>query len=435
MVAGTGNPPSSSMPNLQKAKPDFRCHCPRADCHPLRPACLFLLAIFALVPTLRAQTITPDEQRGIDHDIAEHDGDAPADPGPKAHLSPALQPQAIRAALAKVADWELARAQPYFDRTWTWSTLYAGFMAVSSALDDSRYRDAMQAMAEKFQWQLRSEHPNADDQSIGQTYLELYLLQPAPSRIAPTRTALDSLLAGAAAPIPQGQAPIPWWWCDALFMAPPVWSRMFAATHDHKYLDYVDKHWQETSNLLYDPQRHLYYRDVTWLHKTGPRGNPIFWSRGNGWVMAGLARTLEYWPAGDPGRARYVAQLRAMAAAVKPLQDPRSGLWHSDLLDPADYPQPETSGSALMTFALAWGVNHGLLERTAYAPVISQAWRGLIDQTYADGRLGNIQQTGAAPAHYLPSSSYNYGVGAFLLAGAEITQMTAHSSSGKRDRR
>jgi hypothetical protein len=117
------------------------------------------------------QAISPQEQEGIDRDIGRHFGDAPANPGPKAKLSGALRPADVRAATRKVADWEMAWSQPYFDRIWTWSVLYSGFMAVTPALDDSRYRDAMRAMSEKFRWQLRSEHPNADDQSIGQTYL------------------------------------------------------------------------------------------------------------------------------------------------------------------------------------------------------------------------------------------------------------------------
>jgi unsaturated rhamnogalacturonyl hydrolase len=384
----------------------------------LVPAAVALAAM-----ALPAQSISPEEQQGIDRDIARHFGDAPANPGPQARLSGSLQPAAIRAAMRKVADWELARAQPYFDQIWTSSALYAGFMAASPALDDPRYRDAMQAMAEKFDWQLRSQVPNADDQSIAQTYLELDLLLPAAEKIAPTRAALDRLLAGQTAPIPAAQAKIPWWWCDALFMAPPVWSRMYAATHDAKYLGYLDQHFQETANLLYDGQRHLYYRDVTFLHKTNARGQPVFWSRGNGWAMGGIARTLDYLPRDEPDRGRYEQQLSEMAAAVAALQDRRSGLWHSDLLDAADYPQPEVSGSALMTFALAWGVNHGVLDRATYRPVIARAWRGLVAEIYADGRLGNIQQTGSAPAHYLPSSSYDYGVGGFLLAGAQVEQM------------
>ncbi|MGA7525418.1 MAG: glycoside hydrolase family 88 protein [Acidobacteriaceae bacterium] len=371
------------------------------------------------------------EQEAIDRDIAQHVGDAPLDPGPKAHLSGALRPADVRAAMRKVADWELARSQPYFARTWTWATLYDGLMAATPALHDPRYGDAMQAMADRFHWELRSEVPNADNQSVAQTYLQFDLLHPAPDKIASTQQALDRLLAGAAAPIPAAQAKIPWWWCDALFMAPPVWSRMYAATHDRKYLDYIDQHWWETSNLLYDHRRHLYYRDITYLHQTDPLGKPVFWSRGNGWVMGGLARTLEYMPRNEPDRSRYERQLREMAAAVAALQDRDSGLWHSDLLDAKDYPPPETSGSALMTFALAWGVNHGLLSRARYEPVIVRAWRGLVRQIYADGRLGNIQQTGAAPAHYLPSSSYNYGVGAFLLAGAQVEQMAGRTAPAR----
>jgi rhamnogalacturonyl hydrolase YesR len=124
--------------------------------------------------------------------------------------------------------------------------------------------------------------------------------------------------------------------------------------------------------------------------------------------------------------------MREMAVEVKALQDPQSGLWHSNLLDPADYTQPETSGSALITFALAWGVNHGVLDRATYMPVIAKAWRGLVGQIYADGRLGNIQQTGSAPAHYLPSSSYNYGVGGFLLAGAQVEDLSAHHGHARK---
>ena len=378
--------------------------------------------------------ITADDQRGIDSDIAQHFGDAPADPGPKASLSGAMKLRDVQAAMRKVADWQLSVSQPYFDRIWTWSVLYSGFIAASNALGDAKYRDAMESMAEKFDWQLRSEVPNADDQSVAQTYLELDLEKPETSKIAPTQRALDGLLSGNAAAIPKGQAPIPWWWCDALFMAPPVWVRMHAATHDAKYLAYMDQHWWETSNLLYDPERHLYYRDVTFLHKTDAKGNPIFWSRGNGWAIAGIARTLEYLPEDYAGRGRYEQQLREMAAAVLPLQDAESGLWHSNLLDAADYPQPETSGSALITMALAWGVNHGVLDRARYTPAIAKAWRGLVAQIYADGRLGNIQQTGAAPAHYRPSSSYTYGVGGFLLAGAEVDRLAEHRSGSKAKR-
>jgi lysophospholipase L1-like esterase len=99
------------------------------------------------------------------------------------------------------------------------------------------------------------------------------------------------------------------------------------------------------------------------------------------------------------------------------------GLWHAGLLDPEHYPLPEVSGSALIVYGLAWGVNEGVLDRSVYGPVIGKAWRGLLRHVYADGRLGDIQQTGPEPAFYLPSASYTYGVGGFLLAASEMKRM------------
>jgi unsaturated rhamnogalacturonyl hydrolase len=372
-------------------------------------------------------SITQEEQRGIDEDVALHLGDVPAAPGPRAKLSSSLDPAAVRAVEHKVADWELERMQPYFKQNWQWAVLYTGFMAASETTQDERYRDAMFAMGEKFHWEPGAKLPDANQQAVAQTYLELYLTKPVPQEIQPTRAAFDDLVAGKAVDIPPDQAQITWWLCDWLYMGPPAWTRMYAATHERKYLEYLDKHWWETSNVLYDPQHHLYFRDITFLHQKNALGKPVFWSRGNGWVMGALVRVLDYMPKDDPTRARYETQLREMSAELASIQDKKSGLWHSDLLDPADYPQPEISGSAFVTFGIAWGVNHGVLDRATYTPVIARAWRGLVGQIYADGRLGNIQQTGDAPAHYLVSSSYNYGVGAFLLAGAQVAELEAHA--------
>jgi rhamnogalacturonyl hydrolase YesR len=378
--------------------------------------------------------ISAEEQAGIDADIARHLGDVPRDPGPKAKLSPSLNPVAVRAAVRKVADWELARSQPYLDRNWTWSVLDTGFMAASRELGDPRYRKAMETMAAKFHWELGAEDPagrgwpDNNDQALAQTYLELYFLDPAPEEIEPTRKALDSLFSAPLPPIPEEQFHILWWWCDTLFMGPATWARIATATQDAKYLDYLDNRWWETSDALYDAHYHLFFRDKSFMNQKDPIGKPIFWSRGNGWVMGGLARTLEYMPKDYPDRHRFEKQLREMATKLASIQDRKSGLWHSDLLDPGDYPQPEISGSAMITLGLAWGVNHGVLDRAVYTPVVAKAWRGMVHEIYADGRLGNIQQTDGAPNYYLPASSYNFGVGGFLLAGEQVALLGKHAS-------
>jgi rhamnogalacturonyl hydrolase YesR len=197
---------------------------------------------------------------------------------------------------------------------------------------------------------------------------------------------------------------------------------MYAATGDRKYIDYLDEEWAKTSDRLYDTKEHLYFRDSTYLTRTEANGKKMFWSRGNGWVMGGIVRTLQYLPKDDPARAKYIEQLKEMAASVAAIQSP-DGLWRAGLLNPGDYDLPEISGSALITFALAAGVNNGWLDEKVYRPVIEKAWVGMLHHVYADGRLGCIQQTGAEPQPFKASSSYTYGVGGFLLAGSQIRKM------------
>jgi unsaturated rhamnogalacturonyl hydrolase len=184
---------------------------------------------------------TAKQLAGIAKDNSRHFGDDPDDAGPIAtDLSYGIASAAVGKAMRKVADWQLARSQPYFDRIWTWSILYSGFMATSESLGDARYRDAMMAMGTKFDWRLRSHLPNADDQSVGQTYLELYMLKKDPAMREPTQSELDAVLAAPRMSTVPGKE-LPWWWCDALFMGPPVWARMYAATGDRKYISYLDE--------------------------------------------------------------------------------------------------------------------------------------------------------------------------------------------------
>ena len=366
---------------------------------------------------------TPAQQAIVDKDTSRHFGDAPASAGPlAADLSPALAPAAIDKALRKVADWQLARSQPHWDRIWTSSVMYVGFLAASRATGDPKYRNAMAEMSQHFDWQLRSRLPNADDLSIGQVYLDFYQQEKRPSQMALTKAEMDDLL-----PLPTlkpGDARIPWWWCDALFMAPPVWVKMYKITGERKYLDYVHTNWKRTYDALWDKEEHLYARDAGYTGKREPNGKKIFWSRGEGWVMGGLALILDDIPQDDPQRAFYVQQLRDMSAKIASIQGP-DGMWHAGLLDPASYPLPEVSGSSLFVYAMAYGVNRGILDGAKYRPVIAKAWAGILKNVYADGRLGNIQQTGAEPAFYRPTSSYNYGVGAFMLAASELKTLAA----------
>lgn len=345
-------------------------------------------------------------------------GDTPATPPPLAtDLSPALTRKNVSHAMQKVADWQLAKAEAGFNQDWTFAALYTGFMAVPNAANGEKYQKAMLQMAQKFRWQPGPRVPNADDAAIGQTYLSLYFRYHDAAMMAPIREREDAVMA-----LPDDPGKPLWWWCDALFMGPPVFTKLARATNDRKYLDFMDHQWWITSGLLYSPSAHLYFRDKSFLQKHEANGKSVFWSRGNGWVFAGLAKVLAEMPKDYPSRAKYVTQFKEMAEALASLQG-TDGLWRPGLLDADAYPLPENSGSAFFVFGFAYGINSGILDRAKYQPVVEKAWKGLLSHIYEDGRLGCIQPVGAAPGDYQAASSYVFGTGAFLLAGSEVYRL------------
>jgi len=376
-----------------------------------RSACVAAAILLPLLGgQIRAQSVSADKQPEV--------GDQPPVALPLARdLSPAMTHRDVRRAMRKVGDWQLSRIEGHFSQDWTFAALYAGFMAVPEEAGGKKYREAMMRMGKKFNWQPGPRVEHADDQAVGQTYLELYQLNHSRAMLAPTRARMDAEMQ-----LPQNTGKTLWWWCDALFMAPPVLARLSKITGDRRYLDFMDSEWWITSNLLYNPQAHLFARDATFLGRHEANGSGLFWSRGNGWVMAGLARVLAQMPKNYPTRSKYVAQFRQMAAKIASLQG-QDGLWRPGLLDAEAYPLPENSGSAFFVYALAYGVNNGILDRAEYLPVIKKGWAGLVAHIYQDGRIGCIQPVGAAPGAYTETASYVFGTGAFLLAGSEVDRL------------
>jgi unsaturated rhamnogalacturonyl hydrolase len=336
------------------------------------------------------------------------------------------EPASIHAVMKRVADWQLtnpsASSSRYTEDAWTWGALYTGMMAWSRIAEDNKYHDAMMAMGRRFQWKPAKRIYHADDHCVSQTYLELYLQHRDPAMIGPTQERFDYILAHPSTNDLHFRvkgAQDRWSWCDALFMSPPAWVRLYAATKDQRYLAFMTREWWITTDFLYDRDEHLYFRDSTYFDKREANGKKVFWSRGNGWVLAGLARVLEYLPNDHPDRPRFEQLFRDLAGKVLTCQQ-SDGLWRASLLDPEGYPLKETSGSGFFIFGMAWGVNHNLLDRAKYEPAIQSGWTALVDCVDADGKLTQVQPVGADPKKFDPNSSDVYGVGAFLLAGSEV---------------
>ncbi len=345
-----------------------------------------------------------------------------------APLSSEIKPLPVLTAMQRVADWQLANPSQHKTTDWTQGAGAAGFMALAGISGEAKYRDAMRALGETNQWQPGPKPYHADDHCIGQTYAELYLLFREPKLIAPLRERFDAILANAStAPsldfrLPQAKSQERWSWCDALFMAPPAWVRLYAATGDEKYLSFAVQEWWRTTDYLYDQEEHLFFRDSTYFTKREANGKKVFWGRGNGWVMGGLVRTLQYLPMNHPDRPRFEQLFKDMAAKILTCQE-LDGLWRASLLDPDSYPLKETSGSGFYTYALAWGVNQGLLDKAQFKPAVRKAWAALVACVEADGKLTHVQPIGADPKKFKEDATEVYGVGAFLLAGSEIYRL------------
>jgi rhamnogalacturonyl hydrolase YesR len=385
---------------------------PKSDCFFFRFIPLVLAGLCCYWHSIPAAAASPQLTANEQSAMV---GDSPENPGSLADsLSAALKPADVQAAMRKVADWQLARVHSEHSQDWTFATLYLGMLSASETLHDPRYSEYVQGVANHYEWTLGPRKSHADDQAIGQSYLWLYNRKPEVSRLTQLRTQFDEIMR-----LPDDPQKPVWWWCDALFMAPPVWTELASITHQDKYIAYMDREWHITSDLLWDRDEHLFYRDSSFFDKREKNGKKIFWSRGNGWVMGGLVRVLATLPQNDPRRPFYVEKFRQMAEKARTLQS-ADGLWRPGLLDEAGYPYPEISGSSFFVYAMAWGINNGLLDKQLYRPVVERGWKGIVAHIYADGRLGSIQPVGAAPGAYTQASSYVFGTGAFLLAGSQV---------------
>ncbi len=318
---------------------------------------------------------------------------------------------------------------------WTRGTYYEGLMALYLINKDTTYYKNAVTWGTFHNWGLTygdNTSRIADNQCCAQTYIELYLLDKKIERIQPIKSCIDAMVNSTKAD--------DWWWVDAFHMAMPVFAKLGAIYNDNQYFEkmydlYNHAKTKPKINGLYNTTDHLWWRDSTFVAPiTTANGKQVYWSRGNGWVLAALARVLDVMPENAPHRSEYIATFNEMAQALFAIQRP-DGFWNSSLADPNDYGGMETSGTALFTYALAWGINKGLLDTVTYMPVVVRAWTGMVyDALHSNGMLGYVQSSGKQPSDGQPllydkaANFEDFGLGAFLLAGSEVYKLAKDSA-------
>lgn len=318
---------------------------------------------------------------------------------------------------------------------WHRAAYHTGNMAAYAVTGNKEYLAYSQAWAEQNEWKgAKSNDRNNWKYSYGesdeyvlfgdwqicfQVYADLFNINPEPHKIERAIEVMEYQMSTS-----QNDY---WWWADGLYMVMPVMTKLHRITSNKRYLEKLYDYFLFAKELMYDEESGLFYRDAKYIypnHKT-ENGKKDFWARGNGWVFAGLAKTLYDLPEDDPHRNEYIFLYQAMAESLKALQQ-EEGYWSRSILDPAHAPGYETSGTAFFLYGFLWGINNGYFPKETYSSVIEKGWNYLTKiALQKDGKVGYVQPIGERANQHRnvgPETTSDFGVGAFLLAASEYSR-------------
>jgi unsaturated rhamnogalacturonyl hydrolase len=340
----------------------------------------------------------------------------------------------VLAVMKKVADYAQSRYPANSEAFWDDGVYHIGMMALYNVSNDDNILAYTETFGEYNSWILvrRGIGNNHNRLAAGQSWIEAYLAGSAVAEIDDTRREIAAQTSSSLKDVTYNASPKAYFSVDSQFMGLPAFA-MLGKLDNNSNSGYFDRmyelfYYNKTTLGLYDTTAHLYYRDTSYIYpaKQSPNGRKVFWSRGNGWALGALARVLQELPATDPDRAEYVMTFQQMSAALKAVQR-SDGFWNMSLSDAGHYPGPETSGTALFVYGMAWGINNGLLDKTTYEPVVTKAWNAMVTTAvHPSGQLGYVQGVGKEPVpppQVTYTSSADFGVGVFLLAGSEVFKL------------
>lgn len=326
---------------------------------------------------------------------------------------------------------------------WTRAVYYEGLMGLYTIDPQQRYIDYTDQWANFHQWTARggTKDTNADNQCCQQTYIDRHVHHLASGRDANALAPMDSVRVNLEKQMKSGRVDY-WTWIDAIQMAMPVYSKMFRLTGDTRYILYARDCYNWSRNVcgggLWNPKDGLWWRDADFVPPYQESdGEDCYWSRGNGWVVIALVRTIcdiedayKLHPASKTKEVKAFKKLlekdymEMMKALVKCQR--ADGFWNVSLHSPVTFGGPETSGTSMFAMGMAWGMRTGRLQEKVYATPTNRAWNAMAKHSvHPNGFLGYLQGTGKEPKDGQPVTYTSvpdfedYGAGCFLLCAVE----------------
>lgn len=311
---------------------------------------------------------------------------------------------------------------------WTRAVYYEGLMALYGIDPKNEYIDYTDRWAAFHKWTPRdgTSTRDADNQCCSQTYLDRFVMTGDSAMMRPTMENIRGQMA---------ETKLGYWtWIDAIQMAMPVYAQMYKITGDKAYIDHAMDmyHWSrnECGGGLFNEADGLWWRDADYVPPYKEKdGKQCYWSRGNGWVLAALVRTMDQMKPRGKVYKELKKDFTAMCDALAKCQR-EDGFWNVSLVSPATYGGKETSGTALFLYGISWGLRKGYLKESQFRPVADKAWKAIATEAlHRDGFLGYVQGTGKDPSAGQPVTYdkvpdfEDFGVGCFLLGATEYYKL------------
>lgn len=298
--------------------------------------------------------------------------------------------------------------------SWSHGIYFEGLMALYKIGTDISYLDyALQMGAShKFSFADGAKSINAGNLCIGQTYIDLYLLDRyKEERIKPVRANFEYLL--------ESGKTDGWNRISDLQMVMPVFARLGMIYRNEKFYEkmhqlYLDAKIKQGATGLYNPGDRLWWRDKDFVAPyKEPNGKNCYWAKDNGLMIAALVRTLDFIPKNGTYKKEYNNMLKEMFEALIPLQR-NDGYWNVSLLDPEHFTGKDISGTSLIVYGMAWGLNNGIISRKEYLPVVMKSWEALMNDFPVSRSAGYDVEPDPEEAV----------LGCYLLAGSEMYKLS-----------